>query len=390
MKILIISQHFFPDNFRINDIASELVNRGHDVTVITSLPDYANGYVPEEYKEKFVDEYNGVKVFRIKVHERRSGVKNRALNYFSFLRNSTKFIKKNIVDFDIIFSYQTSPVMMAHAAVKAKKKLKKKLVLYCLDLWPESLKAWGVKESNPLFKIMHKYSKWVYKNVDTLAVSSNSFIKYLTCTNNVDKSKLIYLPQHCTPIFLEKKHTNKPVFAFGGNIGSVQDIPCIIKACNEIKDLDFEVRIYGDGSEFNNCVKLTENMKLSNKVKFFGRVSHKDLISAYSDADAFLLTLSSIGEISNTVPAKLQEYMSAARPIFAAAGTGVKEIISKSGCGRSANSGDYKALSGFMKEFITQPEKFSNCGQAGYDYYINNFTLDVFIERLLKIFNNNL
>ena len=118
MNILIVSQHFYPDNFRINDIAAELAQRGHDVTVVTSTPDYATGFVPEEFKDKFEDNYKGVKVIRVKTSERRTGVKNRALNYLSFLRSSTIKIKRMALNCDVIFSYQTSPVLMAHAAIK--------------------------------------------------------------------------------------------------------------------------------------------------------------------------------------------------------------------------------------------------------------------------------
>ena len=121
MKILVVSQHFFPDNFRINEVASYLVSIGHEVTVLTSTPDYATGYIPEEYKNKFIDEYNGVKVLRVKTAERKSGIINRAKNYISFMMNSTKKIKELQNNFDVILSYQTSPVLMAHAAIKAKK-----------------------------------------------------------------------------------------------------------------------------------------------------------------------------------------------------------------------------------------------------------------------------
>lgn len=138
MKLLIVSQHFYPDPFRINDIAPELVRRGHEVTVLTSLPDYATGKVPASCKglknRKF--NYNGVKVVRCFSVSRRSGVLFRALNYFSFCVTSTVkgfFMRQR---FDAVLCYQTSPVLMANAARRVAKKQKVPFICYCLDIWP--------------------------------------------------------------------------------------------------------------------------------------------------------------------------------------------------------------------------------------------------------------
>lgn len=387
MNILIVSQHFFPDNFRVNEIAVGLVKMGNSVTVLTSTPDYATGYIPEEYKNKFEDNYFGVNVVRVKTSERKTGIVNRAKNYFSFMINSTKKIKSLNKNFDIVLSYQTSPVLMAHAAIKTKKYFKIPLVLYCLDLWPESLKVWNVGEGNPLFKIMHLYSKWAYNQADRLAVTSEPFKDYLINFNNIDKDKITFLPQHCEPLILEEKEFNKSkIFAFGGNIGAAQDIPTIIKAVNEIKDLDFSVRIYGDGSELENCKQLTSELELNDKIEFFGRVSKDELSNAYNNVDAFLLTLKQNGAVGDTIPAKLQEYMSAGKPIFASVGKGARMVIEEAVCGVVCEPSDHVSLAENMKDFILNTEKYSSFGKNGKNYFYNNFTLDEFLERLSKFF----
>lgn len=409
MNILIVSQHFFPDNFRINDIAVKLTQSGNNITVLTSLPDYATGYVPEEYKQKFKDDYFGVNVIRVKTKERKSGVKNRALNYLSFLTASKKEVKKmDLKKFDCIMCYQTSPIFMAHAAITAKKKSGKKLIIYCLDLWPESLKVWGIKENNPLFKLMNKYSKWAYNKADVIAVSSNPFKEYLNNVNNVPLDKMVYLPQHSNRLNLSinnnitadlknesikketKEEQKETVFAFGGNIGAAQDVECIIKAAALIKDKNFKINIYGDGSELENVKNKAKELNVNEKVKFFGRVTFNDLQEHYKKADAFILTLKQSGAVGNTVPAKLQEYMSGNKPIFSAAGKGATEIIENADCGKAVPPSDYKALSQALADFIDNPEKYKNCGRNGLKYFNKNYTLDIFETRLLKIIRENL
>ncbi|MEE1026215.1 MAG: glycosyltransferase family 4 protein [Acutalibacteraceae bacterium] len=391
MKILIISQHFFPDSFRINEIATELKKRGNEVTVITSLPDYSTGKVPKDCRgiknRKIV--YNGVSVIRTFSFSRRRGVLFRTLNYVSFCLSSTLkalFLKEK---FDLVLSYQTSPVLMANAARTVANKQKIPFVIYCLDVWPESLKAWGVMENNPLFKFMHYYSKKMYNRADVLAVSSKPFISYMETVNGVKSSNILYIPQHSEDMNLPiKKEIGSPVrFAFGGNIGSVQNVDCIVRAVAEIKNQkDFAVEIYGDGSELENVKKLALDLGVLDKIIFFGRVDRDSLWERYKNADAFLLTLKSEGVIGLTAPAKLQEYMSGNRPIIASIGGAAEEIIKSSNCGICVPADDYVALSGAMNDFILNKTSYNELAQNGRKYFEENFTLDVFMDSLEKAF----
>lgn len=393
MNILIVSQHFYPDSFRVNEIATELVKRGNKVTVLTSLPDYATGKVPKDCKglKNRITNYNGVKVIRCFSVSRRTGVVFRALNYLSFCLSSTIKAKALKEKLDLVISYQTSPVLMANGARAAANKRKIPFLLYCLDLWPESLKAWGVGEGNPLFKIMHSYSKKLYNRADILAVSSKPFEDYLCNVNGVEKSKIHYLPQHSDDMNLPIKNNNSSTLhlAFGGNIGSVQNIDCIVKAVALLKELDgFVVDIYGDGSELENCKKLCEELKVQEKIIFHGRVNRETLWEEYKNTDAFLLTLKSEGVIGLTAPAKLQEYMSGNRPIIAAIGGAAEEIISLSKCGVSVPAGDYKALANAIKDFVLNKEAYNSLAKNGRAYFEENFTLNKFMLSLEKLLNS--
>lgn len=392
MKILLVSQHFYPDNFRVNDIAKGLVAKGHDVTVLTSLPDYATGKVPADCKgrKNRKIEWNGVKVIRSFSIERRSGFIFRALNYISFFLSSTLKALSFKEKFDVVMCYQTSPVLMANGAKVYAKKNKVPFFLYCLDLWPESLKAWHVGEGNPLFKIVHQYSKSVYESTDLMGVSSKPFIDYNNKVNDVPLHKIIYLPQHAEPLNLtEKVKTDEIIFAFGGNIGSVQNIECIVKAVSKIRDLNgYTVEIYGDGSELENCKKLSSELGTDEKIAFFGRVDWNTLKAKYENVDAFLLTLKPEGIIGQTIPAKLQEYMSGARPVIASIEGAAEEVIKESGCGICVRANDSDALAEAMKNFVENREKYASCGEKGKAYFESNFTREKFISDLEKHFNS--
>lgn len=390
MNILIVSQHFYPDNFRVNDIAKMLTEDGHNVTVLTSLPDYATGKVPVDCKGRKNRRitWNGVDVIRCFSVSRRSGVVFRALNYISFYLSSTYRALKTDGDFDVVFCYQTSPVLMANAARTFARKRKIPFFIYCLDLWPESLKAWRVSEKNPLFKIMHKYSNGIYNSADCIGITSEPFTEYLKTVNGVPENKIVYLPQHSEDMNLKpkvRKEGEPFVFSFGGNIGSVQNIDCIIKAASILSDRnDIKIEIYGDGSELQNCKALSKKLKTDGMITFFGRLSKEELWKRYENTDAFLLTLKSQGVIGQTVPAKLQEYMSGNRPVIASVGGAAEQIIKESGCGICVPAGDSKALAKAMEDFVSNNEKYADCGANGREFYINNFTGRSFIDKLTQ------
>lgn len=397
MKILIVGQYYYPDNFRINEISRELVVRGHEVTVLTGLPDYTTGKIPREYRffRKRRERIDGVDVVRVPVIARHTGPIWRSVNYLTFLINSTIYALFGKKDYDLIFSYQSSPITMANAAVVMKKRTGKKLFLYCLDIWPECLKVWNISEQSLLFRVIHRYSKWLYNQCDMIGVTSLPFMDYLTEIDAVGRDKLIYIPQHSEDILpdalkkINKTSSSVIRFAFGGNIGSAQDVECIIRAVHHLLDLEnFQVHIYGDGSNLENCIQLSEQLKEEKKITFHGRISSDDLIEEYKKVDAFLITLKGDNAVGMTIPAKLQEYMAWGKPVFAAIEGAAAEVIQNAQCGLVANASDDQGLAANMRAYILNPSHYEVFGRNARQYYEKNFTKDVFISKLEYIFTD--
>lgn len=394
MKILITCQYYWPDNFLITDIAEDLVKRGHKVTVLTGLPDYATTKIPKDYKwfKKRHEFHNGVEIIRVPIIARHHGFIFRVLNYLSYYICSSIYTLSHKIETDVIFSYQLAPILMVNPGIILKKKLKKNMFIYVLDIWPDQMKIWNVKENNLLFKIIHKYCKYAYQSGDLIGITSKPFKKYLVDVNDVDEKKIIYLPQYSEKMnILSNKQDEKEQIdlIFAGNIGDQQNIECLLKAVSLIKSKKkFHIHIYGNGTDFENCKSLSKKLNVENNVTFYGRVSKSELDSIYPKMDAFLLTLCSeekIGFAANTVPAKLQGYMSAGKPIIASIDGGAYEIIKESKSGTVVHANDSIELAKAIKDFIENPAKYKNCGNNAVKYFNENFEKSIVMDNLENI-----
>ena len=395
MKILITCQYYWPDNFLISEIAEDLVKRGHKVTVLTGLPDYSTSKIPKKYKwgKNRKEKHNGVEILRVPIIARHHGFVFRVFNYLSYFITSSFYARIHKFEADVVFSWQTAPVLMINPAMILKKKQNVPLFIYVLDIWPDQMKAWNVYENNPLYKIVHKYCKKAYGSGDIVGVTSKPFIDYLIDVCEVDKEKLLYLPQHSSKIDItekkEKNKDNKINLIFAGNIGKQQNLECLIKAVSLMKTKkSFVVNIYGTGTSYEKCIKLSKELRLEDKIIFYGKVSKEELNKVYSKMDAFLLTLCSeeeIGFVANTVPAKLQGYMSAGKPILASIDGGAKEIIEESNCGLVVPAGDSNSYAKILDEFIDNIDKYRECGINAKEYFNKNFEKKIVMDKLEKL-----
>lgn len=388
-KILVICQYYRPEPFRIADICEEMVRRGHEVQVVTGYPNYPEGVLYEGYGiGKHIDEViNGVKVHRCFTVPRETGIVKRFMNYYSYAVSSTAFVKLNALvasngkPFDVVFCNQLSPVMMAGAAIAYKKKYKAPVVMYCLDLWPESLIAGGITRTSPIYKFFHHVSKKIYKQMDKILITSRMFSEYLSIEFGVEKDRIEYLPQYAEGIFAKMPSREKDGlwnFMLAGNIGAVQSVETVVRAAGRLKDVPVKFHIIGGGTDLERLKALAEGL---DNIVFYGRRPLEEMPGFYAEADAMLVTLAADPVLSLTLPGKVQSYMAVGKPIIGAIDGETKEVIEDAQCGFCGKAESVDELVENVKKFIRSDRK-EEMGQNARKYYEENFEEKFFMDKL--------
>lgn len=390
MKILIVSQHYWPENFRITDIAETLVSLRHDVTVLCGLPNYPKGYVLDEYKhgKNRIQEHNGVKIIRAKEIGRRNNILFRFLNYWSFPHYANRLVNKLDRDFDVVLINELSPIMGAKPGLKYAKKFNKKVVMYEMDLWPESLLAGGITNKSLIYKYYKKVSSKIYSKCDKILVSTKEHIDYIKALPNCSGLDIEYLPQYADTIFEESNYEtidNGVIdLMFAGNIGKAQSVDTIIKAASLLKnDARFKFHIVGSGSELDNVKQLSAELNVDNVV-FYGQRSLEEMPELYKIADAMLVTLEDKPYANMTIPGKVQSYMAAGKPIIGAVNGSCANFIEDNGAGYVCQSGDFKSLAKIVKTLDLN--NVSHIGNLCRMIYLEKYAK----SRFIKIINKNL
>ena len=389
MKILIITQYFYPEQFQINEIATELVKKGHLVTVLTGLPNYPQGEIYPGYNNKMEEIVDGVNVIRVRNHPRKRGAFHLIWNYISFAIKGNKAVKQLDEDYEIVFAYQLSPVTSIYPAITYKKMYGTPVLTYCLDIWPESARAHVKSDKGLLYLVISLISKKLYQQCDHIAVTSFPFIEYLHNKNGINSEMMSYIPQHADSSYLRmnlaSQDNGMADFMYAGNLGQGQSVDVIIRAAAELKDEIFVVHIVGEGSYRPMLEKLTKELGIENKVIFYGNQKRVDMPVFYRKADVLLLTLRGNNFVGNTLPGKLQTYMTCGKPILGAINGAAAEVIKEAGCGRCTSAGDYKGLARLMKDYIQNPNDYKECGKNANLFFSSHFTFIKYMDSIIKL-----
>lgn len=392
-RCLLITNHFFPETFRCNDIAFELVKRGYDVTVMTAIPDYPQGKFHEGYSlfKKRCEIINGVKVIRIPHIPRGNGNKVRMIIHYASVMFFFFFyaLYRALFDkFDSIFIHNTSPAFICLPAILIKKIQRIPIDHWILDMWPESLTAGGIN-SKKVYSIVEKMMKMIYRNSDIIHISSLGFRKLLV-EKGVPDEKIEYLPNFCE----ETEQGNIDItipelpegfkIMFAGNLGEAQNLENVLTVAKKLKErTDIHWIFVGDGRKKAWIEDFVEKNNLKNTVHLLGRWPIETMPAFFKKADVMLVSLADKTAFNIVLPAKVQAYMINAKPIVAMLNGEGQEVIAKANCGWSANSDDIDGMIKIVEDITKMPkEERIALGKNGYKYYLENFKLDIFMNKV--------
>lgn len=406
MRVLAVCQHYFPEPFIVSDICEGLVSCGHEVTVLTALPNYPSGIVAEAYRngKRRREKISGVDVIRVPIVARGGNLKGwnklrRVANYVSFPLMSWLTRACTRERFDIVVCLQFSPVLMAVPALRIARAQKVPCLIYSFDLWPEDMLAGGLSREGVPYKIMRKLSRGIYGAADAVAVTSPGFEDYFRDELKLSNLRCHWLPQYAEAAFENLKPLSTPAstngvvnFTFAGNIGSNQSVQTIVRAAALIyKKAPVRVRIVGSGSQLEECRVLANKVGADN-VEFPGRMPLEEMPALYASSDVLVLTLarSEGGSLVSkyTIPRKLQSYLASGRPVVAAV-DGIAAQIIEAGCGVACRAENPEELATAMITMVEIGAKGRNAmGARARAIYEKKYSRKRFFKNLDKIFED--
>jgi colanic acid biosynthesis glycosyl transferase WcaI len=369
MRILVVSQQFWPENFRINDLTAELVKRGHEVTVLTGVPNYPEGKVFEQYRmtpERYA-QYEGVKIVRVPIIVRGTRKFSLMLNYVSYALSASLLgpYKLRHQKFDVIFTYEPSPVTVGIPAAVLRRIKRAPMAFWVLDLWPETLSAVGAVRSPMILKMVGLLVKAIYKNCDLILAQSKSFVSQIRRYAGAD-SRVEYFPSWSEVEFeagevlaaTEVKVVPKTFnVMFAGNIGVAQDFPSILTAVQNLKQQShIKWHIVGDGRMGQWVNSFVQEHGLQENIALYGRYPLERMPSFFKHADALLVSLKDDPIFAMTIPGKLQTYLSAGIPVIAMLNGEGADLIKSSGAGLTCAAGDADGLTRAILHMAEMPE----------------------------------
>lgn len=398
LRVLLVTQYFWPENMRINDMVRYFTEQGHEVTVLTGLPNYPEGEVYQAYREKPEDfqEFYGAEVIRVPLVPRGARKVTLALNYLSFFISASTVgaYKLKGRKFDAVFMNAVSPVMAAIPAIVIGRLKRTPVFVWVLDLWPESLSFVGVVKNPKLIALVGKVVSWIYNRTDYLLVQSHAFVEDVKkyCTRQMPEERLIYFPSWAEDDFsapvssqssLIRRQADVFTIVYAGNLGETQGFPSILDAAEKLRD-QVAVRwvIVGDGRMGSWIAEQVALRQLDN-VLLLGRHPLEAMPALFAQADALLVSLKTNEIIAKTIPGKVQTYLASGRPLIGAVDGEAARVIRESGAGLACPSGDGEALSRIVLELAKEDEaRREEMGRSGRLYYEQNFSRTKLMRKL--------
>lgn len=393
MHILIVTHYFYPEQFRINDLARELQHRGHRVTVLTGLPNYPKGEWMPGYGYRSVGSQGwlGVRIVRVPTLRRYAGKGwQLALNYLSFVVSACVLAPVWCrEDYDVIFTYEPSPFTVGIPAAMVRWWRKIPMMFWVQDLWPESLTAAGAVHSPRVLRAVAGMVRWIYQHCDRVLVQSRTFIEPAIAAGAVPE-RVSYFPNWAESSFrpvappAQRQVPDGFVVMFAGNMGEAQSLPTIVAAAEYLRQHSaIHWVMIGDGRRMAWMQQEVQRLELESQVHFLGRHPTEHMPAFFAQADALLVTLKADPVFAQTIPSKIQAYMACGKPIVAALNGEGARVIQDAGCGLAVTAEDGKALARAVLHVHNLPAAQRQAmGERGRGSFEREFSQQKLIDRL--------
>ena len=401
-SILVISQYFYPEQFRINDICKEWVKRGYEVTVVTGIPNYPQGKFYKEYGlfKKRKEIYAGVHVIRIPLIPRGNSSLMLICNYFSFVISGFLWSLFTRIKDDQVFIFEVSPMTQALPGIWYARRKKIPCSIYVQDLWPENVEVVTGIRNKQIIGMIDKMTDYIYRNCKYIFATSPSFVKRLEERRSVYRnsvSKVVYWPQYAEKFYqptADKKLADMPQeecfkVIFTGNIGYAQGLDILPKAAAVLRRKGIFCKFYivGDGRYQREFEKEINKNIVGDMFCMLGRKKPEDIPSYLAKCDVAFLSFANHSLFQMTIPAKLQSYLACGIPVIAAAAGETERIINESGAGIVSRIGDAEDLAKKIKIIMEcSKEECCNMRENALNHYRKEFDqtklLDIMDEYL--------
>jgi glycosyltransferase involved in cell wall biosynthesis len=403
MKILIVSQYFWPEYFKINELAECLNDMGHEIEVLTGIPNYPQGKFYDGYGilKNIKQNLNGIKIHRVPIIPRgaKGGDKRLIPNYISYvITASCAVLAKVFNKYDAILVYEVSPITQAYPALLLRLLSKTPVCLYVYDLWPETLFSHGIGKDSALKKFMYFIVHSIYKRCDRIFISSKGFEKSIL-SSGYDIKRLHYIPNWAEDFYVplkpkncirEKLKLSQETFIvmYAGNIGYAQSFETVLEAAKILRDnKEIHFVILGDGSLKQWAIDEVNNHKLSN-ISFLGKKPAEEMPEYFAQANAMLVTLKKRENYALTLPGRVQSYMACGKPILASAGNEVSRILRESMAGFYCDPEDAKGLALIIERMKKMSnEEYFRMSENAIIYSKKEFNKDKLLNQIEYLFN---
>lgn len=392
MNILVVTPHFYPEKFIINEISLALEEQGHTVFVLTGKPHYPQGKLFNGYKVfGIIRETYGsnIQVWRAPMLPRMKGrIHHLALNYLSFVIGTCWVVlfKLRKIKLDSVFVFAVSPITVVLPGILLKKLNSRiKLVTWVQDLWPHALRATGHIKNRTILWLIQFFVDWIYSQNDLLLAQSKGFLNLIKQRTKVGVEyypnsfllKNTFSTHSLLSLELTNLFLNYKCFIIAGNLGKAQDLMTVLDAADNIRSRsDIKIILIGEGSALYDIVLEIKNRKLNNVISI-GRVSAEEMAEIYSKSWATLVTLVPDADISLTLPWRIQTYLAYKKCIIGAINGEGAAIIQEANCGFVGPASDSQVLSNHIL-MASELSKFEidKFGLNGFQYYLDNFEMN--------------